>query len=145
MSKEEWAALQAGNGDGATEYSGSAKGKPGGVGKGDGGGRGDGHEKGTGEGQTGWYKEMLKDRFTARWDQPVSLVQDGKKFVTSFLIKIDRSGRIAGFRLTKSSGNATMDESAVTAVQLVKQVDPVPKELGDANGCEFPFDFVMNP
>jgi len=137
-----------GNGDtansaGATNGAGSGKGKPGGKGKGVGGGQGDGHEGGgNSEGKFEWYQIMLKDRFTVRWDQPLSLE---KNLVTTIMIHIDRSGRITSVKMTKSSGNSIMDDSAMTAARRVPQVDPVPKGLGDANGYEVNIDYKLSP
>ncbi|MCX6967924.1 MAG: energy transducer TonB [Verrucomicrobia bacterium] len=88
---------------------------------------------------------MLHDRFYARWDQPLSVVQSGQEFATLIKIKIDRSGHIAGVSLAKSSGNETVDESVLTAAQRVTQVDPLPKGLGDGDGYEVNIEFKLSP
>ena len=88
---------------------------------------------------------MLRDRFYARWDQPLSLAQSGGNLATTILIKIDRNGNIASVKVTKSSGNSMLDESAMTAARRVSQVDPLPKGLGDGNGYEVPIEFKLNP
>jgi len=91
------------------------------------------------------YFIMLRDRFYARWDQPLSLAQSGGNLATAILIKIDRNGNIANVKVTKSSGNSMLDESAMTAARRVSQVDPLPKGLGDANGYEVLIEFKLNP
>jgi len=129
--------------NGNSDGTGSSKGKLGGQGKGTGGGKGDGHEGGGAtETQFAWYHLMLKDRFYARWDQPLS--QEGQQFATLITIKIDRSGHITDARMAKTSGNATMDASALAAAQKVTQVDPLPKGLGDSEGYEVTIEFKLN-
>ena len=88
---------------------------------------------------------MLHDRFYARWDQPLSVLQGGQEFATLINIKIDRTGHITGVSLAKSSGNPTVDESVMAAAQRVSQVDPPPKGLGDGSGYEVNIEFKLSP
>lgn len=88
---------------------------------------------------------MLHDRFYARWDQPLSLVQSGQEFTTLIKLKIDRSGRVTSVSLAKTSGNSTVDDSVLTAAQRVTQVDPLPKGLGAADGYEVNIEFKLSP
>jgi len=135
-----------GSSDSTGDGSGSSKGKPGGTGTGVGGGHGAGHEGGGAtESSFGWYHVMLHDRFYARWDQPLSLLQGGETFTTLIKIKIDRAGHVSDVSLAKSSGNATVDDSVLTAAQRVSQVDPLPKGLGNANGYEVNIEFKLSP
>ena len=134
------------NGTGAGgEGNGTANGKQGGSGGGVGGGKGAGHEGGGNKDSNfGWYHTMLKDKFTSRWDQPLSLVQSGQNYKTIITIKIARSGQIVEANVTESSGNATMDESVLTAAKRVLQVEPLPKGLGEADGYEVPIAFNLS-
>ncbi|MDD5349599.1 MAG: energy transducer TonB, partial [Chthoniobacteraceae bacterium] len=91
----------------------------------------------------GWYSNMLQDRFTSHWDQPLSLLQND--YATLITIKIDRNGRILNVSLAQSSGNPTMDESVMTAAKRVTQVEPLPKGLGDAGGYEVNIEFKLHP
>jgi len=125
---------------------GSVTGKPGGSGGGIGGGQGAGREGVANiAAMFGWYHAMLHDKFYARWDQPLSLVQSGQKFTTLIKIKIDRSGRITDSSLARSSGNSIVDESVLTAVKRVTQVEPLPKGLGNAAGYEVNIEFTLHP
>ena len=72
-------------------------------------------------------------------------MQSGQEFKTLVKIKIDRAGRISSVSLAKSSGNATVDESVMTAAQRITQVDPLPKGLGDSEGYEVNIEFKLCP
>ena len=97
---------------------------------------------GNHESNFGWYHSMLRDRFTARWNQPTSIVQSNQKFVTRVKIKIEKDGRISNVELANSSGNVIMDESVMVAARHVTQVDPLPSGLGDS--YEVKIDFELN-
>ena len=73
------------------------------------------------------------------------MVQSGQDIATLIKIKIDRAGHVSGVSLAKSSGNSTVDESALTAAQRVTQVEPLPKGLGDSDGYEVNIEFKLNP
>ena len=104
---------------------------------------GDGHAGGGNKETTfGWYHSMLRDRFTARWNQPTSIVRSDQKFVTRVKIKIEKDGRISNVELANSSGNVVMDESVMTAARCVTQVAPLPAGLGES--YEVKIDFELN-
>lgn len=85
---------------------------------------------GTGGGisQFGWYTDMLHDRYYSRWEQPVGIGQD---VITTVRLRIMKDGAISKHDMVKSSGNPQMDESVMSAVQKVEQVDPLPAGLGN--------------
>jgi len=97
------------------------------------------------EKQFGWYYIMLHDRFYARWDQPRVEGQNGQEYKTFLSIKISRIGRVLGVSLAKTSGNKIVDDSVLFAAQRISQVDPLPRGLGDANGCEVRMEFKLSP
>lgn len=111
---------------------------------GSGGGAGEGSGKGkTGTGkdamtQFGWYTDMLHDRYYSRWDQPVGIGQDA---LATVKLRIMKDGSIAKHDLVKTSGNSQMDESVMTAVEKVTQIDPLPAGLG--NGEYFDLNVVF--
>ena len=86
---------------------------------------------------------MLRDRFYARWDQPLSLLQGGQQYVTLVKIKIDRGGNVSAVSIAKPSGNSTMDDSVMNALQRITQVDPPPTGLGGAAGYEVNIEFNL--
>ena len=71
---------------------------------------------------------MLHDRYYSRWEQPVGIGQD---VVATVKLRIMKDGTIAKHDMIKSSGNPQMDESVMTAVEKVKQIDPLPAGLGN--------------
>ena len=114
---------------------GKSGGTEGGTGKGTGTGK-----TGSGSGgisQFGWYTDMLHDRYYSRWEQPVGIGQD---VIATVKLRIMKDGTISKHDLMKGSGNPQMDESVMSAVEKVKQIDPLPAGLG--NG-EF-FDLNVN-
>ena len=98
------------------------------------GGTGDGTGKGkTGTGKDamstyGWYTDMLHDRYYSRWEQPVGIGQD---VIATVKLRILKDGTIEKHDLVKSSGNPQMDESVMSAVEKVQQIDPLPAGLGN--------------
>ena len=110
------------------------------------GGTGEGTGKGkTGTGkdatsQFGWYTEMLRDRYYSRWDQPIGIGQD---VIATVRLRILKDGTIAKHEIAKSSGNPQMDESVLTALEKVKQIDPLPAGLGNGEFFEINVNFKV--
>ncbi len=101
--------------------------KAAGTGKGSGTGK-TGSCSGGGISQFGWYTEMIHDRYYSRWEQPVGI---GEDVLTTVRLRIMKDGTIAKHEMVKSSGNPQMDESVISAVDKVKQIDPLPAGLGN--------------
>ena len=85
---------------------------------------------GSGTNEFAWYYEMLDDRFTSRWEQPLSIVRSSQQFVTTLKIRINKDGTIVSREIANSSGNPVMDESVLAAARKVPVVDPLPAGLG---------------
>lgn len=85
---------------------------------------------GTGTNEFAWYYEMLDDRFTSRWEQPLSIVRSAQQFVTMLTIRINKDGTIVSREIANSSGNTVMDESVLAAARKILVVDPLPAGLG---------------
>ena len=103
-----------------------SKSADGGAGKGKGTGKtGSG---GGGISQFGWYMDSLHDYYYSRWEQPVGIGQD---VIATVKLRILKDGTIAKHDMVKSSGNPQMDESVMSAVEKVKQIDPLPAGLGN--------------
>lgn len=120
-------------------------GKSGGNGAGTGNGKGPG-KSGGGDGlsQFGWYFSMLKDRFDARWEQPMNLVRDGSAVITTLKMRISKDGVISNCEIVKTSGYPQMDESVLTAASKVRQVDPLPAGLGNGDFYEVNLQFNLD-
>ena len=85
---------------------------------------------GSGTNEFAWYYEMLDDRFTSRWEQPLSIVRSTQAFVTTLKIRIAKDGTIQLREIANSSGNPLMDESVLAAAKKVESVEPLPAGLG---------------
>ena len=112
-----------------------------GVGKGRGSGREGGGDRAT---DFSWYYLMIHDRFHARWEQPTSIVREGAKFVTTLKLRIAGDGRILQREIVNSSGSPIMDESVLTAATNVKQIDPLPKGLGNGDFFDINVNFKLD-
>lgn len=75
---------------------------------------------------------MIHDRFYSQWQQPSSIVKEGEKMSAVIKIRIEKDGHISSVSLAKSSGNAIMDESVMTAAKRVTQIDPLPAAIKDS-------------
>lgn len=81
---------------------------------------------------SGYYLNLIHDRFYGQWDQPTSIFDPENRFVTTVRIRIERDGRISQASIVRPSGNPVMDESVKAALGRVKQIDPLPSGLGGA-------------
>jgi TonB family protein len=94
--------------------------------------------------ETGWYGNMLHDRFFGEWAQPKSAVASGAKMSTLVQLRIERDGRVSGFTIVRSSGNIVVDESVAAVAQKVARVDPPPASLGNAGHYEVKINFELS-
>lgn len=92
----------------------------------------------------GWYHEIIHDAFHSRWDQPMSIFDENRRFVCYLQIQIARDGTITDARITKSSGNPVMDESVLTAAKRVTKIPPLPEGVGDKNGYTITIAFELD-
>lgn len=78
----------------------------------------------------GWYARILQRTIGEQWRRTLGQVAGGssKPVVTSFVIH--RSGRIDQVSIAQSSGNRTLDYSAVRAINNASPVRPLPAGLG---------------
>ncbi len=113
--------------NGKSDGAGGGTDKAAGTGKGSGTGK-TGGGSGAGISQFGWYTEMIHDRYYSRWEQPVGI---GEDVLTTVRLRIMKDGTIAKHDMVKSSGNPQMDESVMSALEKVKQIDPLPAGLGN--------------
>ena len=121
------------------------KGKTPGNGKGEGSGKGPG-SPGGGASETaeiGWYCGAIHDKFYSQWVQPSSLLQAGEKLSAVVKITIQRDGRVTDATLSRSSGNAIMDESVMAAAKHVIQLAPLPAAIKD-DSLVVPIELELN-
>ena len=58
-------------------------------------------------------------------------------------IRIEKDGHVSNATREKSSGNAIMDESVMTAAKSVTQIDPLPAAIDDSF-YDVPIEFELN-
>lgn len=81
----------------------------------------------------GWYAQILQRAIGEQWRRTLGQVRGGssKPVVTSFVIH--RNGQIDQARIAQSSGNRSLDYSAVRAIRNASPVRPLPAGLGKRN------------
>jgi len=83
---------------------------------------------GTGPGSPFWdYYMHVHDQMYEAWEQPGDV--NDRKLVAVVLLKIARDGSITKVELESSSGNQSMDKSALAAARKVLRLDPPPEAL----------------
>ncbi len=99
---------------------------------------------GGGASQSGWYGNMLHDRFYSEWVQPTTSVVSGAKISALVKIRIEKDGRVSKFEIVKPSGNVVVDESIAAVAKRVTQVDPLPNGLGSGEHYDVNINFELN-
>lgn len=72
------------------------------------------------------YLGGLQEQLQIAWEQPASAAA-GLKTEVSFLL--EKSGHLTGVKISKSSGNAEMDQSALLAAKSVGNYQPWPEDF----------------
>ena len=91
-----------------------------------------------------WYGNMLHDRFYREWAQPTTVVASGAKLSALAKIRIEKDGRIADFKIVRSSGNVVVDESVQAVGKKVTRVDALPAGIGGGGDYEVNINFALN-
>jgi protein TonB len=89
-----------------------------------------------------WYVEAVQRRVSGNWLQ--STVDPGIQYAPRVVATFDilRDGTVANAQVTKSSGNASVDMSAIRAIRESSPLDRLPPEYSGAKvSVEFWFDF----
>ena len=91
-----------------------------------------------------WYVEAVQRKVSGapsrRFRSPDPRVQFAPRMVATF--DIARDGSVANIQVTKSSGDASVDASAVRAIRDASPMDRLPAEYqGSRVSVEFWFDF----
>ncbi len=93
-------------------------------------------------GRFAWYVDAVRNRVSSNWLQ--STVDPSVRFAPRAVVTFDvlRNGAIANVQILQSSGNASVDNSAVRAVLGSNPLNPLPGEYsGSKVSVEFWFDF----
>jgi protein TonB len=89
-----------------------------------------------------WYVEAVQRRVSGNWLQ--STVDPGIQYAPRVVATFDilRDGTVTNVQVTKSSGNGSVDMSAVRAIRESSPLDRLPPEYsGSKVSVEFWFDF----
>jgi periplasmic protein TonB len=89
-----------------------------------------------------WYVDAVRNRISSNWVQ--SLVDPSVQFAPRAVVdfQILRDGTITGIQVTHSSGNESVDRSAVRAIQSSSPVTRLPNDYsGKIVNVEFWFEF----
>lgn len=93
-------------------------------------------------GRFAWYVDAVRNRVSSNWLQ--STVDPSVRFAPRAVVTFDvlRNGGIANVQILQSSGNASVDNSAVRAILGSNPLNPLPGEYsGSKVSVEFWFDF----
>ncbi len=89
-----------------------------------------------------WYVDAVRGRVSSNWLQ--STVDPGVRFAPRAVVTFDilRNGVIANVQVLRSSGNSSVDTSAVRAILSSSPLSALPGEYsGSKVSVEFWFDF----
>ena len=108
---------------------------------------GTGGRAGSGGGapESGWYGNMLHDRFYSAWTQPTTNIASGSKISTLVKVRIEKDGRVSKFEIIKPSENVVVDESVAAIAKRVTQVDPLPAVFGNGDHYDVKINFELSP
>ena len=88
------------------------------------GGEGPGPNPGGDGDKFAWYLGALEDKIQVAWEQPPSAAAG---LMTTVQFSLEPDGRITGAKVSQSSGNAEMDQSALLAVKSIGQYERWPE------------------
>lgn len=90
-----------------------------------------------------WYYALVRQAMYEAWNQPgAGAVPAGT--TAEVLIRVEKDGTITSRKLTRSSGNAVMDESVMRAVQSVAKLRPLPPQFAGGSK-EITIEFQLAP
>jgi len=87
------------------------------------------------------YSQVVISIYQQQWIKPIGIEQTATVKAT---VIIARDGRVISARITKLSGNRTVDESVEQVLQRVKTVAPFPEGATDTTRT-FDLSFELTP
>ncbi len=76
--------------------------------------------------EAGHYSHRMHNRFYEAWVQPKTVGLPRGKISVPVDVEIDARGRIAGFKIVRSSGNTAVDQSIAAVGERVRKVAAPP-------------------
>jgi protein TonB len=95
----------------------------------------------------GWYVDAVRRRINQNWLQSTidPAVRNARVAHCTTTFRIYRDGTVQQIRLSQSSGNASMDNSAVRALQSTDRMPQLPSDYSGAYlDVTFDFDLALN-
>jgi periplasmic protein TonB len=93
-----------------------------------------------------WYVDAVRNRIRQSWDQTTiePAVRAAHQAHTVMNFRINANGSISNIRVSQSSGNSSMDYSAMRALQSIDAFRPLPNDyMGSYVDVTFDFDLSM--
>jgi protein TonB len=93
-----------------------------------------------------WYVDAVRNRIRQSWDQTTiePAVRAAHQAHTIMNFRINANGSISNIRVSQSSGNSSMDYSAMRALQSIDAFRPLPNDyMGSYVDVTFDFDLSM--
>ena len=93
-----------------------------------------------------WYVDTVRNRIRQSWDQSTieAAVRAARHAHTVMTFRINANGSISSIRVAQSSGNSSMDYSALRALQSIDAFRPLPNDyMGTYVDVIFDFDLSM--
>jgi len=94
----------------------------------------------------GWYVDAMRRRINQNWLQNTidPAVRTARVAHSVVIFRIYRDGTVKDLRLSQTSGNASMDNSAIRALQSASTMPPLPPDYsGTYLDVTFDFDLAM--
>ena len=93
-----------------------------------------------------WFVDSVRNRIRQSWDQTTiePAVRAAHRAHTVMTFRINANGSISNIRVSQSSGNSSMDYSAMRALQSIDAFRPLPNDyMGSYVDVTFDFDLSM--
>ncbi|MGB7437134.1 MAG: energy transducer TonB, partial [Candidatus Acidiferrum sp.] len=93
-----------------------------------------------------WYVEAVRRAISQNWMQNTidSSVRASRRAKTTMTFTITRDGTIKDIRIAESSGNRSMDDSAIRALESIERLPTLPADYsGRYVDVTFDFDLSM--
>ena len=93
-----------------------------------------------GDSRLGWYAELIRQRIAQNWNtNGLNTSAQRTPAVVSFYIM--RDGSVRNPRIVQSSGDYTIDNTALRAVYQSNQLPPLPPQIPDSSiSAQFTFN-----
>ena len=89
----------------------------------------------------GAYRNKVRDRLYAAWQQPESL-RNLPGLIATVRLVIQQGGAVSESRIIKTSGNPDMDASALQAVKTAKTMPPLPVGVKGPYELDIEFEVI---